>query len=79
MKREDVHRCWAPANEPWSPWAKPVLFANLDEEVEPKPLAAAPEWLHRGIVEPMLEAGAVTPRELRILTAASCGCAIRRS
>jgi hypothetical protein len=59
MKREDVHRCWAPANEPWSAWVKPVLFANLDEETEPGPLPPLPEWLHSAAVEPMRDAAVV--------------------
>jgi hypothetical protein len=29
MKSEDVYAIWAPADSPWSPWAKPTLFAQL--------------------------------------------------
>jgi hypothetical protein len=47
MKREDVHRCWAPANERWSPWVKPVLFALVDaaERVAAAPPGATPAFL----------------------------------
>ena len=27
MKAEEAFACWAPADSPWSPWVKPVLFA----------------------------------------------------
>jgi hypothetical protein len=53
VNREDVHRAWAPANDPWSAWVKPVLFANLDDEVTPAALDPAPDWLRRGVVDPL--------------------------
>lgn len=56
MNREDVHRCWAPENEPWTPWVKPVLFANLDETVEPSPLPPSPDWLRRAVIDPLVAA-----------------------
>lgn len=28
LSREDIFAAWAPADSPWSVWAKPVLFAN---------------------------------------------------
>lgn len=30
MTREYVYNVWAPPGGPWSPWAKPVLFAHVD-------------------------------------------------
>ena len=51
MKRADVHRCWAPADGRWSRWAKPVLFAALEDnaypilrQVEARSLPPPPAW-----------------------------------
>jgi hypothetical protein len=30
MTKEQIFSIWAPDDSPWSPWAKPVLFAYLD-------------------------------------------------
>ena len=30
MNKDEAFSIWAPADSPWSPWAKPVLFAHLD-------------------------------------------------
>jgi hypothetical protein len=57
VKREEVHRSWAPEEGPWSAWVKPVLFAHLDEEVAPQPLAPPPSWLRRGVIAPLIDAG----------------------
>lgn len=42
MRPIDVHRAWAPAGGTWSPWVKPVLFAESDVDVEPQPLPHTP-------------------------------------
>jgi hypothetical protein len=55
-RREDVHRAWAPAEATWSPWVKPVLFAHLDEEVEPRPLPSSPSWLRGDVIAPLVDA-----------------------
>jgi hypothetical protein len=31
MTGRDVYEVWAPASDEWSPWVKPVLFAEIDE------------------------------------------------
>jgi hypothetical protein len=56
VKREDIYRQWTPANDPWSAWVKPVLFGCMDEDVEPRSMAAAPSWLHDDIFEPVASA-----------------------
>ena len=64
MKREDVHRAWAPDGEPWSPWVKPVLFASLDEDVDADAdgLPPLPDWLRSQVIEPLRDA---SPHEVR--------------
>jgi hypothetical protein len=56
VKREDVHRAWAPDGEPWSRWVKPVLFANLHDNVEADSLPPSPEWLRPQVIEPLRDA-----------------------
>jgi hypothetical protein len=56
VNREEIHRCWAPADGRWSAWVKPVLFANLDEDSEPRLLTPTPEWLRGAAIEPLLSA-----------------------
>lgn len=53
MKRQDVHRAWAPDDGRWSPWVKPVLFAHLAEEIEARPLSSPPVWLRREVIAPL--------------------------
>jgi len=31
MTGRDIYEVWAPASDEWSPWVKPVLFAEIDE------------------------------------------------
>jgi hypothetical protein len=38
VKKIDVHRAWAPEDGTWSAWVKPILFASMAEDVEPRPL-----------------------------------------
>lgn len=52
MKRAQVHRCWAPAEGPWSRWVKPVLFAAIGADAYPitrrvkaRPLPPPPAWI----------------------------------
>jgi hypothetical protein len=70
MKRDDVHRCWASGNDPWSVWVKPVLFAALDgssdpasREREPRPLPPSPEWFKACVIDPLVEESARTSRD----------------
>lgn len=35
LTREGAFELWAPDAAPWSPWAKPVLFAHLPKVLEP--------------------------------------------
>ncbi|MDC3961376.1 hypothetical protein [Polyangium jinanense] len=53
MKREEVHRLWAPDDATWSAWVKPVLFAYLVEDPEPKALPSPPSWIEARIVAPI--------------------------
>ncbi|MDI3283905.1 hypothetical protein [Polyangium sp. 15x6] len=53
MTREEVHRLWAPDDATWSPWVKPVLFAYLVEEPQPKALPSPPPWIEERIVAPI--------------------------
>jgi hypothetical protein len=39
MNKDQLFSIWAPDDSPWSPWAKPVLFAYLDVAV-PQPAVA---------------------------------------
>ena len=47
MTKLDAFAIWAPAESPWSRWAKPVLFAHLDQvgQAEPPPPAEPPGWM----------------------------------
>ena len=63
MTRDEVYDAWAPANDRWRPWAKPVLFANLNEQVLAErpfelPAAADGAWLRRDLV------GALAPDDV---------------
>lgn len=42
MNRADLWNVWAPDDAWWSPWAKPVLFAQLDDP--PRVPSAQPDW-----------------------------------
>ncbi|HEX2572333.1 MAG TPA: hypothetical protein VH877_22500, partial [Polyangia bacterium] len=53
MNRTEVHRCWCLPESPWSRWVKPVLFAYLDEELEPGPLPPSPGWLLPEVIRPL--------------------------
>lgn len=41
MNGRDLFDIWAPRGAPWSPWAKPVLFAALDQIVDAVPPISA--------------------------------------
>lgn len=56
MNREDVHACWAPADGEWSNWVKPVLFACMDEHIEPRPRLEKLDWLKRDVITPLAAA-----------------------
>lgn len=48
MNNEGIFSIWAPEESPWSPWAKPVLFAHLDAPSPQFPTAELPadlSWL----------------------------------
>lgn len=46
MDRESVFDAWAPRGGAWTPWAKPVLFAYVDD-VRPHPWwSPKPDWAH---------------------------------
>lgn len=48
MDKKEVYRIWAPDESPWSAWAKPVLFAALNEvDLRPRELPPLPElsWI----------------------------------
>jgi hypothetical protein len=61
MKREDVHESWAPENDPWRAWVKPVLFAALDATVTPTPMREAPGWIGPRLLEPLAATAASEP------------------
>lgn len=51
MTSTSVFECWAPAGSPWSPWAKPVLFAHgrteaIESAAVPPLDPAAKAWVH---------------------------------
>ena len=49
MTPETVFAAWAPAGQPWSPWAKPALFAQLDRVVtSASPATTPPAWANAG-------------------------------
>lgn len=45
MNREEAYKIWAPMESVWSPWVKPVLFAQ-GQSVSPAPLSSKPyvDW-----------------------------------
>ena len=49
----DIHTLWAPPRATWTPWVKPVLFAQLDEERETPPLGPLPAWVHAEVIAPL--------------------------
>ena len=53
MKRDHVHRLWAPEDATWSPWVKPVLFAYLDEDHASQTPPSPPPWIEERIVAPL--------------------------
>jgi hypothetical protein len=53
MKKVDVHRAWARPEGRWSAWVKPVLFASLDDDLEPQPLGPPPSWLVPCVLAPL--------------------------
>lgn len=61
MKRADIHRAWAPADGPWTPWVKPVLFAALGEDDAragdsgSEPVPPAPAWFSTEVLAPLEE------------------------
>jgi hypothetical protein len=40
---EDIYHAWAPPQSPWSPWAKPVVFAHMT--TPPNPYVLPPDQL----------------------------------
>src|SRR5262245_39351082 len=50
MTKAEIIEAWAPPGGRWSPWAKPVLFACMDEVLPSGPLL--PILLEPGIVPP---------------------------
>ena len=54
MTSERVHWLWTRETDPWSPWVKRVLFANLDEEVVPEAIRP-PAWI-RSALAPLEQA-----------------------
>jgi len=57
VKREDIHRAWAPETEPWARWVKPVVFAAIDEDAQP---TVSPETA-KGLRQSVLESLAAVP------------------
>jgi hypothetical protein len=53
MNRGDIHACWAPLGATWTPWVKPVLFAQLDEEPLTSSPGPLPTWVHAEVVAPL--------------------------
>jgi hypothetical protein len=39
--KEFIYAAWAPAESPWSPWVKPVLFASMEGAPQPAPMTRA--------------------------------------
>ena len=59
MTADEVHAYWAPPDDRWSPWVKPVLFAyiHIAEDVVPAGLPRANEDLQRLLVDPLARDG----------------------
>lgn len=53
MKKGDIHALWAPPDVVWTPWVKPVLFAQLDDEPVPAPLGPLPAWIQTEVISPL--------------------------
>jgi hypothetical protein len=63
MNRGDIHALWAPLGATWTPWVKPVLFAQLDEAREVHPPGPLPTWIHAEIIAPLERQALSTARE----------------
>ncbi len=48
MDRETTFEAWAPRDGRWTPWAKAILFAHVDEIAPLSP--SAPTWLQRDLL-----------------------------
>lgn len=45
LNRDAIFDLWAPATAPWSPWAKPLLFAHIGNvELRSQSAASPPAW-----------------------------------
>lgn len=42
MNREEIYECWVPPTSEWSLWARPVLFAQMNDSLEQQNAVA--EW-----------------------------------
>ena len=52
MDRRAIFEAWAPQDGPWTPWAKPILFAYVDAVAIEAFDAKKPEWVRRELVAP---------------------------
>jgi hypothetical protein len=51
-----IFEAWAPADAPWTPWAKPILFAHVDSVRDERLELVRPAWLRREFLSPPGEA-----------------------
>jgi hypothetical protein len=49
VDRDAIFEAWAPRRGPWTPWAKPILFAHV-EAVPVEILVPRPTWMRRELL-----------------------------
>jgi hypothetical protein len=52
VDRRAILEAWAPADAPWTPWAKAILFAHVDAVAEERLELVRPAWLRREFLSP---------------------------
>jgi hypothetical protein len=58
VDRRTLFEAWAPGDGPWSPWAKPILFAYVDAIVVVERLVLRPAWVRDELLSTHDESGA---------------------
>lgn len=70
MKAIDIYNAWAPADGPWSPWVKPVLFAerhraDVVRESRWEPFPGLPAWFDEEVMRALDEPKNAGPHAYR--------------
>lgn len=70
MKASDIYNAWAPTNGTWSPWVKPVLFAEshrayVERRAGLDPFPEVPKWFDDEVQRPLEERAESIPHDYR--------------